>query len=260
MTTDVQYHYFNDLEFSGLFDITHGEIIYIKYFLFIKFCDKIYIDIKGVGCVIMPFEDFVKNKLLKMYYEISLMLIENKNMAILRIDNRRHYHDFVYTEKREWFIDCAYFVENVASKSKNIEKEHYCCHYNINPYDLKNMPVSSKSLIDKFNFTFFGYEHIYYFKTKIINYTELFINYNADLIEREIDKISTIQEDKINIIKLLVFFEKEGMNSDIFLIIYNLLICMDGNTKYAPFLVDLLNNAKLSSAKKRFIAFKIISK
>jgi len=260
MATDVQYHYFNNLEFSGLFDITHGQIIYLKYFLFIKFCDKIYIDIKGVGSVIMPFEDFLKNKLLKMFYEISLMLIENKNMAILRIDNRRHYYDFVYTEKREWYIDSAYFVEDFATKIKSIEREHCCCHYNINPYDLVNMPVSSKSLIDKFNFTFLGYDKINYFQAEIINYTAHFINYNADLIEKEIDKISAIQNDKINIIKLLAFFEKKGMNSDIFLNIYNVLICMDGNTKYAPLLVDLLNNAKLSFAKKRFIAFQIISK
>jgi hypothetical protein len=260
MSTDIQYHYFNNMEFSGLFDITHGEIIFLKYFLFIKFQDKIYIDIKGVGCVIMPFEDFLKNKLLKMYYEISLMLIENKNMIILRLDNRRHYYDYIYTEKREWFIDSAYFVEDFSTRIKNIEWKHYCCHYNINPYDLMNMQISSKSLIDKFNFTFLGYEQIYYFQTKIINYTVLAIDYNYGLIEKELDDICTIQDDKINIIKLLTFFDKEGMNSDIFIIIYNKLISKDGNKRYSQYLVDLLNNRLLSPSKKKHIAFQIISK
>jgi len=58
MVTDatyVQYHHFNDMEFSGLFDYRHGQIIFIKYFLFIKFSNKIYIDIKGVGSVIMKY-------------------------------------------------------------------------------------------------------------------------------------------------------------------------------------------------------------
>lgn len=257
--TDVQYHHFNDMEFSGLFDYTHGQIIFIKYFLFIKFSDKIYIDIKGVGSVIMPFEDLVKNKLLKMYYEISLMLIENKKMAIERLDNRRYY-DFIYTEKRVWFIDCAYFIEDFAAKTKNIERAHYCCYYNINPYDLPNMPVSSRTLIDKFTFTFLGYERIYYFQSKISNYTSLFVDYHAALIEKELDEITAFQEDKMNIIKLLVFFEKEGMNCDIFLVIYNKLISIDGNAKYAPNLIDLFNNSKISYVKKKYIAIQIISK
>jgi len=77
-----KFHYIPDMEFSGLFDITHGRIIFLKYFLFIKFNDYIYIDIKSIGDVIMPFEEFRKNKLLKMYYELSLLLIENKNIII----------------------------------------------------------------------------------------------------------------------------------------------------------------------------------
>lgn len=260
MATYVQYHHFNDMEFSGLFDYRHGQIIFIKYFLFIKFSNRIYIDIKGVGSVIMPFEDLVKNKLLKMYYEISLMLIENKNMAIERLDNRRYYYDFVYTEKRVWFIDCAYFIEDFAAKTKNIENDHYCCYYNINPYDLPNMPVSSRTLIDKFNLTFLGYERLCYFQSKISNYTNLFVDYHAALIEKELDEITAFQEDKMNIIKLLVFFEKKGMNCDIFLVIYNKLISIDGNVKYSPYLIDLFDNSKLSCAKKKDIAIQIISK
>ena len=263
MATDatyVQYHHINDMEFSGLFDITRGKIIFLKYFLFIKFSNKIYIDIKGVGSVFMHFDELLKNKLLKMYYDISLMLVENKNMVIKRLDNRMHYYDFVYTEERAWFIDCAYFIEDYATKTTHIEREHYCCYYNINPRDLMNMPLSPKSLIDKFNLTFLGYERIYYYQTKISNYTNLFVDYHASLIEKELDEITAIQEDKINIIKLLVFLEKEGMCSDIFLIIYNKLISIDGNAKYSPYLVDLFNNSKISCAKKKEIAIQIISK
>lgn len=245
MTTN-KYHHIPDMEFSGLFDITHGRIIFIKYFLFIKFDNNIYIDIKSIGDVIMPFEEFSKNKLLKMYYELSLLLIENKNIVIEKInnENREHYHhyEFVYTEKRNWFIDTAYFVENLLTNCKEIQKDRYSCYYNINPNDLRNMEISSKSQIDRFNKTFLGYEQIDYFQKKIINYTKLVIDYNADLIEKELDEITAIQEDKLNIIKLIAFNEKEGMNIDILFIIYNHLICENNSKKYAPYLANVGNN------------------
>ena len=259
-----EYHHFKDMEFSGLFDITHGRVIFIKYFLFIKFDNKLYIDIKSIGSVIMPFEELGKNKFLKMYYELSLLLIENKNMVIEKISKgdllSHNNYDFVYTEKRAWFIDCAYFVENFQTNSKEIQKNRYCCYYNIIPYDLVNMPISSKSLIDKFNFTFLGYEQIDYFQKKIINYTNLAVSYNASLMEKELGEISANQDDKINIIKLLVFFEKKGMNCDIFLVIYNNLVSIDGNAKYIQYLVGILQNTKLSSAKKKDIVSQIITK
>ena len=122
------------------------------------------------------------------------------------------------------------------------------------------MPISSKSHIDKFNFTFLGYEQIDYFQKKIINYTNLAVSYNASLMEKELGEISANQDDKINIIKLLVFFEKKGMNCDIFLVIYNNLVSIDGNAKYVQYLVGILQNTKLSSAKKKDIVRQIITK
>lgn len=244
MTTN-QYHYVPNMEFSGLFDITHGRIIFLKYFLFIKFDNNIYIDIKGIGDVIMPFKEFSKNKLLKMYYELSLLLIENKNIVIEKISNTEHNnYDFVYTEKRKWFIDCAYFVENFTTNSKEIQKDRYCCYYNINPNDLRNMKISNKSHIDRFSKTFLGYEQIYYFKKNLIYYTRIAIDYNANFIDKELDEISAHQDDKINIMKLIAFNEKEGMNIDILFVIYNYLITENESKRYAPYLANLDNNNK----------------
>jgi hypothetical protein len=231
------------MEFSGLFDYRHGQIIFIKYFLFIKFSNKIYIDIKGVGSVIMPFEDLVKNKLLKMYYEISLMLIENKNMAIERLDNRRYYYDFVYTEKRVWFIDCAYFIENLETNNKEVRKDRYCCQYNINPNNLRNMEISTKSHIDRFTKTFLGYEQIDYFQKKIINYTKLAIDYNASLMENELGELSTFFEDKKNIINLVILKDKEGVNRDIIRVIYNFLVSPKGKKNYSK-IIDKIEDYK----------------
>ena len=244
MTTN-QYHYIPDMEFSGLFDITHGRIIFIKYFLFIKFDNNIYIDIKSIGDVIMPFEEFNKNKLMRMYYDLSLLLIENKNIVIEKISNIEHsYYDFVYTEKRNWFIDCAYFVENFTTNSKEVQKDRYCCYYNINPNDLRNMKISTKSHIDRFSKTFLGYEQIYNFKKNLIYNTKIVIDYNVELMEKELDIISALQDDKMNIMKLIVFNEKKGMNIDILFTIYNHIISENEFKRYAPYLANLDNNNK----------------
>jgi hypothetical protein len=233
------------MEFSGLFDITHGRIIYLKYFLFIKYKNNIYIDIKGIGDVFMPFEEFSKNKLLKMFYELSLLLIENKNMVNEKINNREHYHhfDFVYTENRVWFIDCAYFIENLETNNKEVRKDRYCCQYNINPNDLRNMEISTNSQIYRFNKTFLGYEQIDYFKTKIINYTNLVIDYNASLMEKELDELSTFFEDKKNIINLVILKDKEGVNRDIISVIYNFLVSPKGKKNYSK-IIDKIEDYK----------------
>jgi hypothetical protein len=106
------------------------------------------------------------------------------------------------------------------------------------------MKISTKSHIDRFRKTFLGYEHIYYFQKNIINYTKLAIDYNADLIEKELDKISAFQDDKMNIMKLIVFNEKEGMNIDLLFIIYNHIISENEYKRYAPYLANLDNNKK----------------
>ena len=74
----IQYTYHNikDMEFSGVFDIglnkrtnvNIANIVYYKYFLFIKFRDLVYIDIKSVGDIIIPFAELMKHEYLRKYY------------------------------------------------------------------------------------------------------------------------------------------------------------------------------------------------
>jgi len=244
------HHYIPDMEFSGLFDITHGRIIYIKYFLFIKFNKCIYIDIKGVGDVLMSIEEFNKNRFLKIYYELSLLLIENKNVIIEKISNREQSHyDFVYTEKREWLLDCSYFIENLITNCKEVKKDRYSCYYNITPNDLRNMEISSNSHIDRFNKTFLGYERIDHFKTKISNYTNLVIEYNAIAIEKELEELSVIFEDKKNVLNLVALSDKQGMNGDIIRVIYNFLVSPKENKRYSRIINNLEYKNKLEINK-----------
>jgi hypothetical protein len=129
-----QYHYANDIEYSAIYDFSKEFIN--KYFIFIKFenKNKMYIDIKGLGSIIMDYDKFINNDDLKKYYELSLKLSKNKNYIIEKI----------YDRKVDWFLDCAYIVEN------RIEQGNYYCYCNINPYILKKMNVSSHENIKKY--------------------------------------------------------------------------------------------------------------
>ena len=82
----------------------------------------------------MDYDQFTKNDDLKKYYELSLKLSNNKNYIIEKNHDR----------KIDWFLDCAYIVEN------QIEKGKLYCYCNINPNILKKMNISSQENIQKY--------------------------------------------------------------------------------------------------------------
>ena len=57
------------------------------------------------------------------------------------------------------------------------------------------------------------------------------------LMEKELDEISAIEEDKRNLINLFAFYEKKDMNGDLFQIICDNLIRTP--KKFAPYLSNL---------------------
>lgn len=231
------YHYIKDMEFSGVFDggFNHKNekesIVYNKYFLFIKFRDLIYIEIKNVGSIIMPFDELLKNKYLKMYYVLSIRLIENKHKIIEKSGYNGGYNNSIYKEDRHWFIDGAYFAEDFTTKHKRVVTSKYYYYYNINPNNLRNMNVSDATDIAKFFEVLnirYAYEQGRGFNNLVISYTNLMIDYNISLVEDSIEEIIANKEDNKNIINLLEFNNKKGMNADIFRILYNNIISREG--------------------------------
>ena len=143
------YHYHypqknDDIKFSAFYEFNKSEekIDYSKYLIFIKFDNKMYIDIKGLTSIIMPYDQFIenKNKNLKRYYELSLKLSENNNYIIEKKCNGKDY----------WFFNCAYIVNDSETNIERVEKGNYYCYCNINPNILKNENVSSEENIKKY--------------------------------------------------------------------------------------------------------------
>lgn len=243
-----EYHYVKDMEFSGVFDacfnpaISDNNIVYLKYFLFIKFRDLIYIDIKGVGEIIIPFEELMKHKYLKMYYELSILLIKNKNQVIEKICRDSNYNalhrKIIYKEERHWFIDSAYFIEDFSTRNKKVDTGKYYYYYNIDPNNLRNMNVSNAMDIARFFDVLkirYGYEQGRGLNNMLVNYTNLMLEYNINMIGEGIEEIAVSQEDDKNIFNLLALNDKKGMNTDIFRLLYNSVISTEGQKKFAKY-------------------------
>jgi hypothetical protein len=63
-------------------------------------------------------------------------------------------------------------------------------------------------------------------------------------MEKELNEISAIEEDKQNLIKLIAFYKKKGMNGDIFKVIYdNLILATD---MFVPCLANLDDDTYLT--------------
>ena len=218
-----------DMEFSGFFQAytnnKNNDFAENKYFLFIKFRELVYIDVKGIGAIIVPFERLLKHKYLKMYYELSTHLIKNTHQIIE--EKRSGY----YTKEINWFIDTAYFVKH-DTRMMTIEYGKYSCYYNINPNDLRDASVSCDEDIVTF-FSKLKKRNRYEQSRHFVDYTNLMLEYNIGLIEREVDELYPNQEDDKNVQNLFELNSKEGMNDDIFRILYSRVVSADGQRKYA---------------------------
>ena len=221
--------------------MTHRIGISGDYHLFAKHGDKVYMEVKDVGEIVMSFVELQKNKYWKYYYDLSLMLANDKEIKNEPFNN---FYDEVYEytgndddeymeNNRVWSLDTAYIDididENFKHTYKIIPSGNVCC-YKINPADVEKMEYSTKQDIDIFkqtykyrNFVRFGY---------FINRSEIYMNiateYQVSKMEKELEELSTFFEDMKNVINLVdVLQEKYLINSDILTIIYNILLSDD---------------------------------
>ena len=63
-------------------------------------------------------------------------------------------------------------------------------------------------------------------------YNNIAIDYNIKIMEKEIEELSEIFQDKKNLINLVALSDKEGMNSDVLTTIYKYLVSSEGNLRY----------------------------
>ena len=245
------YHTFTNAEFTGVFDnykidgyvynYHHGYTY--NYHLFIKYGEKVYMDVKGIGSIVISFAELQKNKYWKYYYNLSLLLTNDKHLIV---ENDK----MIYDERKIWSIySCAYIDNGFGTHIKIAPSHKDTCYYNINPYDLENMEYTSQQDLNIYNLTYMArYETSKrIFEKKKLLYSVIAIDYQASLIEKELDEISASIEDKKNLINLAVLNDKEGMNGDLLMIIYNNLVNADANKKYEHLMNELGKSNRLES-------------
>ena len=253
----VAYSYRN----NDLGDLTYRIGIMGDYHLFVKHGDKIYMEVKNVGDIVMSFAELQKNRYWKYYYDLSLMLAIDKEIKNEPFNN---FYDeaYEYSGNRVWSLDTAYIDLDIDQNCKDTYKiipSGNVCYYRINPADLEKLECASPQEIDIFEQTYMCRNEIRfgYFRNRNGIYKNLAIEYQVSKMEKELDELSAFFEDMkriedMNIANITAIQEKIDMNIDVLMIIYKNLA--DNDNADNPKIV-----AKIEKAMEAKTALKLIS-
>ena len=157
-STKTAYHIFTNVEFTAVVDIMK----YHEYHLFIKYGDKVYMDVRGVGDIVISFDELQKNeqwKQLKHYYDLSLLLTSDKHLVAQELRYSSEYSDYsLYDDVRHWYIDTAFIVSDMRGDTgRKVLVKHgdrlfheKVAYYKINPNDLEKMEYTSQEELEVF--------------------------------------------------------------------------------------------------------------
>jgi hypothetical protein len=193
--TKSAYHTFANVEFTGVFDrIVNNDLTYLCYYhLFIKYGDKIYIEVKDVGEIVISFAELQQNMYLKYYYDLSLLLTNGKNIVSQDLKYSSEYNDYqLYNEPRFWSIDTASIENDILFNLLKVISYDNNCYYKINPYDLVNMEYTSPEDLNIFRTIYmmkYEFENNT-FENMWANYYNLAIEYRANLMEKKVEELS----------------------------------------------------------------------
>ena len=189
------FHTIANVEFTGIFDtmVNNDFTSQCKYHLFIKYGDKVYIEVKDVGEIVISFAELQQNNYLKYYYDLSLLLTNDKNLVIQDLQYSSEYNDNqLYDEARFWSIDTASIENNIHINMLMVTNYDNNCYYKINPYDLEYMEYTSP---EDLNYFITIYMSIYEGENMWANYYNLAVEYRANLIEKKVEELSVVFEN-----------------------------------------------------------------
>ena len=222
------------------------------YHIFLRSGDKVYIEVRNAGEIVISFAELQKNKYLKYYYNLSLMLVNDTHKVIKNETFNNTYNQiYGYTGgdvwskgDREWSFETAYIDQSDLKNFKIIPRGNVC-YYKINPFDLEKMEYSTQQELEVFERGYMnGLVRVKWFSHRSVIYKNIATEYQVSKMEKELEELSAFFEDKKHIIlNLATLNDKEGMNDNILTIIYNKLTNADENNKY-EYLVSKQRNCK----------------
>ena len=213
------------------------------YHLFLRSGDKVYIEVRNAGEIVISYAELQKNELgfLKYYYDLSLLLANDKHKLIKNEEFNKTYNQiYGYTGgnawskgDREWSFETAYIDQRGLNNFKIIPSGNVC-YYKVNPYDLEKMEYSTQQELDHFEWNYMNsLVRVKWFSHRSVIYKNIALEYQVNKMEKELEELWAFFEDKKNVINLAVIQEMFEMNSDVLMIFYNTLLTTEGNKKYA---------------------------
>lgn len=239
-----------------------------SYQLFIRYGDKVYVEVKGVGEIVMPYDMLQKNKYLNYYYNLSLKLSHEKNMVFQHLRYSCDYHiryqindNAVYPdEERWWGISTAFIETSMNTRGAKIVDNETICYYKINPYDLENWDCSSQEDVDTFLRIYMTraeiqnnvFDRICVIYNRLVSaHQESWMTKELNEIEKELGELSAIFEDKKNVIALSILSDSNAIeNGDVLAILYNIIVSPEGHEKYKSIVSKLEKCGHLESVSQ----------
>ena len=201
------------------------------YHLFIRSGVKVYIEVRNVGEIVISYDELQKNKYLKYYYDLSLILSNNENKVIKnKVFNKLYDNIYGYTENRVWSLETAYIEQTAYIDQTDYKTKTYkiipcgnVCYYKVNPFDMEDMEYSTQQELEHFEWNYMNIDNrVNKFLYREVNFKNIAIEYQVNKMGKELEELSTFFKNKKNVINILISINnKYIMNEDIIRIIIN---------------------------------------
>ena len=186
-------------------------------------------DAKGVGEIVITYEELQKNKYWKYYYDLSLMLAKDKHLVVQELEDTSDYIDYqIYDTDRIWSINNLYIIGNELHQYGDMgisDIYQKVAYYKVNPFDLERMDYTSPEDLEVFRMNYMS-SRIDNFETKRLAYNNLAIEHlskNMEGMSEEIDELQAFFEDKKQRVNIITSINnKYIMNEDIIKFIINI--------------------------------------
>jgi hypothetical protein len=226
------------------------------YHLFAKHGDKVYMEVRNAGEIVISFAELQKNKYWKYYYDLSLLLANDKHKLIkneaFNVLNALYKNVYDYKGDRTLSFETAY-IDQSEYKNVKIIPSGKVCYFKINPADVEGMKYSTQKELERFELGYMNeLERVKYFPSRLVIYMNIAIEYQVSKMEKELDELSAFFENKKHIANITAIKDKLDMNIDVLMIIYKHIV--ENDKADNPEMV-----AKIENAMEANTALKLIS-
>ena len=187
--SNFAYHTIANAEFTAAFIkvINNDFTTFYKYHLFIRYGERVYIDIGGVGEVIVSIAELQQDRYMRFYYELSLMLTNDKHLVVEDlVYSSENNEEQIYEEARRWSPNTAYIEKDIHNDTLTVIGYSENAYYNVNPYLLENMNYTSQEDLDNFRV---AYMTTYEDENILCNYYKNAFEYQANLLQDKFEEI-----------------------------------------------------------------------